>query len=629
MPFGGYSVPYPSMALSLLKPLVERAGFDCDVSYLNVVFRAHVGTTDIYRVSDDEIDYASVAEEWAFGKILFGNEWEESERGSIDGVCARLSTSNPDMKQLREYLTELRAKADTFIPQVLESVNWDEYGVIGFTSVVSQQIASLALAKHIKIRWPDKIIALGGANCDAERGIALLRLFPFVDWVFSGEADISFPQALTRYFSGVSLEGIPGVSFRQDGKIIDQGAGELADLEQLPCPDHSDYLEAIKKWRPLDFPKVNLFLESSRGCWWGDKSRCIFCAYDHQRSHFRHKPVSQVIDEIKKVKETYGINQIMFTDAILDMDFFHTLFPCLPEQAGTLELHVMTKANLKREHLAVMKAGGVVEFQPGIEALDTEMLNFMHKGVRLLQIIQLLKWSVEYGISCHWNILYGFPGENPDAYGRMSRLIPEIEHFEPPARLVHLSLQRFSPLADNSRQWGQTNVRAMKIYESIFPFNQQDLDTLAEFFDSDFQNKPMIDGYVQPLREKIDNWQHRWRREGTRPLLVFEKTGTDTLHIFDTRPAYTEKNTELIGEIASAYLACDARRKFESLSEEIQKIYGENYSGDSALRNELDELVKRGLMLEENGWYISLANNLEVMKKNNKSILIQLLTGTL
>lgn len=629
MPFGGYSVPYPSMALSLLKPLVERAGFDCDISYLNVAFRAHVGQSSIYRASDEEIDYASIVEEWVFGEELFGREWGKSERGSLDGVCARLSTNQPDKKLLREYLTELRLKASSFIPEVLESIEWEKYSVIGFTSVVSQQTASLALAHHIKKRWPDKIVALGGANCDAERGIALLRLFSFVDWVFSGEADLSFPQALTRWFSGHPLEGIQGVSYRQDVKIIDQGSGELADLERLPYPDYSDYLEALRKWWPSDLPKVNLLLEASRGCWWGDKSRCIFCAYDHKRSHFRHKPAQQVIAEIKMVKDRYGINKIMFTDAIMEMEFFRTLFPYLSDIAGPLELRIMSKANLKREQIAVLGNGGVIEFQPGIETLDTEMLDYMHKGVRLLQCIQLAKWAAEYGISCHWNVLYGFPGENPQAYSRMAQLIPKIMHLEPPARLVHLSLQRFSPLIENSQRWGQTNIRAMKIYESIFPFDQPELDALAEFFESDFENKPMIEDYIQPVKEKIDDWQHLWKREGVRPLLVYEKTGTDTLHVYDTRPGYPERNIDLTGEAALAYLACDTKCHFESVAREIRGITGNNYRGDAALYSELDELVSRELMLQENGWYLSLANNLEVMKKHNKFILVQLLAGTL
>jgi len=33
----------PSLALSLLKPLVERSGRECDVFYLNLVFRAMAG----------------------------------------------------------------------------------------------------------------------------------------------------------------------------------------------------------------------------------------------------------------------------------------------------------------------------------------------------------------------------------------------------------------------------------------------------------------------------------------------------------------------------------------------------------------------------------------------------------
>ena len=89
----------------------------------------------------------------------------------------------------------------------MEAVNWDNYSIIGFTSQYWQQVASLALARRIKERWPDKIIAFGGANCDGVMGQTLLRLFAFVDWAFSGEADISFPRAVVQWQQGKPPEG--------------------------------------------------------------------------------------------------------------------------------------------------------------------------------------------------------------------------------------------------------------------------------------------------------------------------------------------------------------------------------------------------------------------------------------
>jgi hypothetical protein len=92
----------------------------------------------------------------------------------------------------------------------LASTNFYTPRIIGFTSVYSQQVASLALARRIKERWPDKIVAFGGANCQEEMGRALLRLFPFVDWVFNGQADLSFPEAVARWSAGEWPEGVSG-----------------------------------------------------------------------------------------------------------------------------------------------------------------------------------------------------------------------------------------------------------------------------------------------------------------------------------------------------------------------------------------------------------------------------------
>jgi radical SAM superfamily enzyme YgiQ (UPF0313 family) len=90
----------------------------------------------------------------------------------------------------------------------LSAVPWEQYNVIGFSSMGQQNVASLALAKHIKGAWPDKVIVFGGPNCQGEMGLELHRQFPFVDVVCRGEGDLLFPALVERLLAASSSAGV-------------------------------------------------------------------------------------------------------------------------------------------------------------------------------------------------------------------------------------------------------------------------------------------------------------------------------------------------------------------------------------------------------------------------------------
>jgi ribosomal peptide maturation radical SAM protein 1 len=288
------------------------------------------------------------------------------------------------------------------------------------------------------------------------------------------------------------------------------------------------------------------------------------------------------------------------------MGFFKTLFPALSEWGGLEELFLEAKANLNREQVRLLKSSGVTLFQPGIESLDTEMLSYMRKGTTLLQNVQFLKWAKEFGLYPTWNLLYGFPGENPEAYRRMEALVPSIVHLCPPMDLSPVLFVRFSPLMEESRQRGLSNIRAHSGYRSIYPFESEDLDEMAYFFDCDFEGKDRIPSYIDPLRKQVQTWKQAWNQHEM-PELICEQVREDRIRIHDTRPCRASDHEELNGELAMAYWACDAARSFESLGRETGQRRGKDYCGDASLRRGLDELVARHLMLREKNRYLSLA----------------------
>ncbi len=603
MPF--VSIRYPSPALSLLKSILRESGVQCDVAYLNVLFQSYVGYPEIYEAIADFM----IIGETVFGQELFDEQWGQSRIGRLDEFDGPLLPAGSRRNSIRDALLELRTMAGPFLQMCLNQINWDRYDIVGFTSVYSQQVASLALARRIKQRFPDKVIAFGGANCEGVMGRALLRLFPFVDWVFNGEADVSFLLAVKHWLNGGKPpEDIPGVFYRRNGVIAGQEQGPSPDLDTLPYPDFDDYFNALKRWAPDYLPAAALSLEFSRGCWWGKKSQCIFCGLNCKHLDYRRKTPQRAEAEIKALTARYGVERVILTDSVLDMSAFKTFLPALAEWGGLEELFLEVRVGLNFDQLRMLKAAGVKSFQPGIESLDSEVLRLMNKGTTLLQNIQFLKWCRELDLFPTWNLLFGFPGESPGAYQRMADLIPSVLHLHPPMDVSPVLLVRFSPLFEKSREWGLTHVRAHGGYRSVYPFGQEDLNDLAYFFDCDWEGRDAVSAYIGPLKERVRAWKHFWEQPQP-PSLTYRQLSSLQLAIFDTRPGQRRQQVALRDEAALAYAACEAAQPFDSLASSIRGRMCDKYPGDAALRRQLEELVADRLMLSESDWFLSLAVN--------------------
>jgi ribosomal peptide maturation radical SAM protein 1 len=575
----------------------------CDIAYLNVLFQSYIGSPEIYEAVADFM----IVGETVFGQELFDEQWGQSPRGRLDEFEGPLLPTGATRNSIRDALLQLRTLAGPFLQMCLRQINWDHYDIIGFTSVYSQQVASLALARHIKQRFPGKVIAFGGANCEEDMGRALLRLFPFVDWVFNGEADVSFPLAVRHWRdSGKLAEDVPGVFYRRNGAIAEHERGPSPDLDALPYPDFDDYFKALKKWAPDYLRVAALSLELSRGCWWGKKSQCIFCGLNCKNLAYRRKNPQRAEAEIKALTDRYGVERVILTDSVLDMSAFKTFLPALADWGGLEELFLEVRVGLDLDQVRMLRAAGVRSFQPGIESLDSEVLRLMNKGTTLLQNIQFLKWSRKFDLFPTWNLLYGFPGESPRAYERMANLIPSVLHLCPPMDVSPVLLVRFSPLFEKSGELGLTHVRAHGGYRSVYPFGQEDLNDLAYFFDSDWEGREAVSARIGPLKERVRAWKHYWEQPQP-PSLTYRHLSSGQLTIFDTRPGQRRQQVALSDEAALAYAACEAAQPFDDLAASIRGRMGDKYPGDAALRSHLEQLVADRLMLSESDCYLSLA----------------------
>ena len=330
-----------------------------------------------------------------------------------------------------------------FVERCVDEILASVPRIVGFSSSFQQHAASLAVAKRLKERAPQTIVLFGGANCEGDMGRETVAAFEFVDAVVSGEGDAIVPVLVERLLRG-SCRGIyPAYTCAAMRANRPANAPAIVDLDALPYPDFSDYFAALPD---VAAAETRLNIETSRGCWWGQKHHCTFCGLNGSAMAYRKKSPKRAVDELEALARTYGVRRFAATDNILDAGYFTTALADLARRDLGIELFYETKANLREAQIRALADAGVRSIQPGIESLSTPVLVLMRKGVSALRNVQTLKWCRAAGIAVTWNVLYGFPGESPDDYRAMEALVPLLAHLTPPSYVGRLRLDRYSPM---------------------------------------------------------------------------------------------------------------------------------------------------------------------------------------
>lgn len=611
------SVTLPSLALGILKQVASNLGHSVDVFYLNMLLAKHVGFS-LYEA----FAVLPVAPEWFFLPSLhFSNQPIDIGR-SRQHILERLQTSElrdlvRQASQFSESPMERCATiASDLIPQFIieccQVSNWSQYDVVGFTTTFSQNIASITLANAFKRQAPNINIVLGGANVDGEMGVELLQAFPSIDYIVHGEAERTFPLLLDR-IAGLSSHDslndpkIPGVSYRTHHEtlaISTDGSSLPVDIEYSPIPDHSDYVRDLQVYGHRDKLQLRLYFESSRGCWWGAKHHCTFCGLNGATMAYRHKTADKVLSDILEMSRRYKCLSFFACDNILAREYFSSLLPRLAATGFDFDLFYEVKANLTKQQISLLAEAGVRDIQPGIESLNTRLLRLMDKGVTALQNIQLLKWCQEMSVVPLWNLLYGFPGEHTDDYRDYPRLFHLISHMHPPSGFIRVLFERYSPYHFDREKYG-LNLVPSKIYNLLYAGTSVDQAKIAYYFEGIYGETDNYDpeATVKELIAMVEEWKLKSER---RQVYCTYTRGDEFILITDTRNEGSRKQFLLDGHLAALYLFCDEIRGMKSIIHFIEDR-SDGKVGERGVRKWLSQLIDAGLVLEEDGRYLSLA----------------------
>ncbi|MCX6699133.1 MAG: RiPP maturation radical SAM C-methyltransferase, partial [Methanomicrobiales archaeon] len=502
-PFG--AIDKPALGISLLKSGLGRQGIACDMHYFNIKLAHELGVL-LCNLIANNMPTGLLVGEWLFAPSLTGENADADYAYVHEVLWGEYKDAFPPAV-VREFLC-IRERLPAFLDACVDNVDWSQYDWVGFSSSFEQHCASLALAKRIKSRFPEVRILFGGANCFGAMGDVLCRCFPFIDYVCTGEGDTAVPALVHASLQGTTPPPVPGIIARA-GESCALSAGETTrvdDLDTLPYPDYSDYFEQLKLVEKPPGFTTNILMETSRGCWWGEKSPCTFCGLNSTDLTFRYKSSDRVLDELHYFSVNYGRNLSM-VDNILAHHYFRTVLPKLAHQHD-FSLFWEVKASLNREQVLLLAHAGVTKIQPGIESFSDSILRLMCKG------------TIAHG---------------------------------------HFRFNRFSRYCVTPGAYGITRLTPVRAYRYVYhSLAERDLNDLAYYFEAEYPDDSA--NYTRSLEAALKDWQSRTDAE----LDVFP--AMHSIRIVDTRIPGKKEEYVFDGLAAEVYLQCDAAQTIRALA---------------------------------------------------------------
>ena len=176
-------------------------------------------------------------------------------------------------------------------------------------------------------------------------------------------------------------------------------------------------------------------------------------------------------------------------------------------------------------------------------------------------------------------------------------MVPLLSHLQPPGLRAPIRLDRFSPYFEQAQHYGITNVRPHEAYQHLYDLPEPAIANLAYFFRFDYADGRQVHQYTAPLLEQLDVWaQHH----PTSDLLYVDNE--NHVLIWDLRPAARRPLQVLEGLHREVLLACDRVRGIAHLGG-----LTEQHGGPDTLPGVLADLIDAGLLLTEDGHYLTLA----------------------
>ena len=237
-----------------------------------------------------------------------------------------------------------------------------------------------------------------------------------------------FDYQIADYAKGKPLEELPGVSFRQNGSIVNNPeATAIEDLDALP------WVTKVYK-RDLDVTRYNVpfllnpFISfyTSRGC----PALCTFCLWPQTLSGhpWRKRSSDSVAREMAKAKEYWPwVKEYFFDDDTFNIQKARTVELCEKLKPLKLTWSCTSRVTTDYDTLKAMRDAGCRLLIVGYESGDQQILKNIKKGATVERARQFTKDCKKLGLVVHGDFILGLPGETRETIQSTINFAKELD----------------------------------------------------------------------------------------------------------------------------------------------------------------------------------------------------------
>jgi radical SAM superfamily enzyme YgiQ (UPF0313 family) len=363
---------------------------------------------------------------------------------------AGIDVSVLDTKQMQyERPSLLRRSIKEIAYVVKQIVKRRPAEIIGITSTTISYIPATKIARAVKEAMPEAKVVIGGVHVTFTAHQTLDEC-PWIDIVVRGEGE----RPMLELAEGKPLAKIEGISYRRDGKIVDNPIARPLSCDEIPVPAY-DMLDMTKY--------AYIVLMCTRGC----PHQCSFCELPviHGRE-IRHRSMKRISEELELALSLNPKLEIRYEDEFMGLELTRTkqiLEMIKGKRVGQFRAATRPDA-LNDTVLMQLKDAGCTNVYIGMESGSDDVLRFNKRGITAAKILEIARMFERNKMLFHAGFILGLPGENhrtlqetlelalkccDSTFAVVKKNFDEFAHIMPFKLIVENSRAEFNLLAPN------------------------------------------------------------------------------------------------------------------------------------------------------------------------------------
>jgi anaerobic magnesium-protoporphyrin IX monomethyl ester cyclase len=388
------------------------------------------------------------------------------------------------------------------------------YDLVGITGMIKNYGYIKGLVHAFKHYHPETKVILGGSLATAVSQY-LMENLP-LDFLVIGEGEKTATELASAIASGSALDSVPGISFRDEGKVVFTPPRRfIEDLDSIPFPAWDLF--------PVEFYRRNVFFDpdrstkdryvsgqmaiiGSRGCHY----KCVYCDHNIKGNKIRFRSIDNLIAEIKEIYHRNKLNNFYFWDDIFTFSKKRVMEFCERVLKEDLKIFWTCNGHVNTADLEMfrkMKEAGCYSLRYGIESGSQRILDGLKKGVKVEQAIEAVRTTVDAGLTPVMYLMVGMFGEDEatidDTINFFDEAFRQVSYWSvfPQVHFFYLTPIPGTPLFEEAVARGK--IKGIKEFLGSRP---------------DFTNKPVVNLTSLPI-EKLIGLRKKLEQEIDRILM--------------------------------------------------------------------------------------------------------------